>query len=57
MKPKTAINPKKVLKSFPHAIRGMMLVFNERNMQVHVLAVFAVITLGTFGYQLATLSG
>lgn len=46
MKPKTAINPKKVIKSFPHAVRGIMLVFNERNMQVHLLAVAMVIVFG-----------
>jgi len=36
----------KVIKSFPHAFRGISLVIKERNMRVHILAVFVVSFVG-----------
>jgi len=38
----------KVFKSFPHAFRGINLVIGERNMRVHILAVFVVSLTGIF---------
>ncbi len=40
------MNIQKVLKSFPHAFRGVELVLRERNMQVHVIAVVVVTLAG-----------
>lgn len=38
----------KVFRSFPHAFRGISLVLQERNMRVHVIAVFVVSLAGIF---------
>lgn len=37
---------KKVFKSFPHALRGLSIVSRERNMRVHIIAVFVVTIAG-----------
>lgn len=45
---KSSIYPIKVAKSFKHAFRGIALSLEERNMQVHVIAVVVVTVAGVF---------